>query len=161
MLHLSYTKMWLTLKGPHWVLKKGQSLQFLACNNLQEFKFYWSVENSVPLYYSVVCYEHNRDEIRSRLIGWLKNHDKSLEGVEGYRNLLKSYFDLVDENNDGKLDATEFREFIQANQSTDEVQYPCLLVCFPNRIETWSRNGGGGEERMGEKIVSEARWASG
>lgn len=68
----------------------------------------------------VVCYEHDRDEIRSRLIGWLKNQENLLEGVEGYRNLLKSYFDLMDENNDGKLDATEFREFVQANQSAEE-----------------------------------------
>jgi len=69
----------------------------------------------------VVCFELDRDEIRSRLIGWLKNQDQALEGLEGYRNLLKSYFELVDENNDGKLDATEFREFIQANQTADEV----------------------------------------
>jgi len=55
------------------------------------------------------------------LIGWLKNQDQALEGLEGYRNLLKSYFELVDENNDGKLDATEFREFILANQTADEV----------------------------------------
>ena len=69
----------------------------------------------------MVCYEHDRDEIRSRLIGWLKNQENLLEGVEGYRNLLKSYFDLMDENSDGKLDATEFREFVQANQSAEEV----------------------------------------
>ena len=66
----------------------------------------------------VVCYEHDRDEICSRLIGWLQNQDTSLRGVEGYTNLLKSYFDLVDENKDGTLDATGFRE---SNQSTDEV----------------------------------------
>jgi len=64
----------------------------------------------------VVCYKHDRDEIRSRLIGWLQNQDTSLKGVEGYKNLLKSYFDLVDENKNGKLDATEFREFVVANQ---------------------------------------------
>lgn len=69
----------------------------------------------------VVCYEHDRDEIRSRLIGWLQRQDTSLKGVEGYKNLLKFFFDLVDENKDGKLDATEFREFVAANQSADEV----------------------------------------
>ena len=74
----------------------------------------------------VVCYEHNRDEIRSRLIGWLQNQDTSLKGVEGYKILLKSYFDLVDENKDGKIDATEFREFVAANQSADEV-LPLLI----------------------------------
>ena len=77
----------------------------------------------------VVCYEHDRDEIRSRLIGWLQNQDISLKGVEGYKNLLKSYFDLVDENEDGKLDATEFREFVAANQSTDEV-LPLIDICL-------------------------------
>lgn len=81
------------------------------------------------LLYSVVCYEHDRDEIRSRLIGWLKNQENLLEGVEGYRNLLKSYFDLMDENNDGKLDATEFREFVQANQSTEEVLAVSTIGC--------------------------------
>ena len=68
-----------------------------------------------------MCYEHDRDELRGRLIGWLKNQDSLLEGIEGYSNLLQSYFDLMDENNDGRLDTTEFREFVQANQSTDEV----------------------------------------
>lgn len=77
----------------------------------------------------VVCYEHDRDEIRSRLIGWLQNQDISLKGVEGYKNLLKSYFHLVDENEDGKLDATEFREFVAANQSTDEV-LPLSDICL-------------------------------
>ena len=77
----------------------------------------------------VVCYEHDRDEIRSRLIGWLQNQDTSLKGVEGYKNLLKSYFHLVDENEDGKLDATEFREFVAANQSTDEV-LPLSDICL-------------------------------
>ena len=73
----------------------------------------------------VVCYEHDRDEIRSRLIGWLQNQDTSLKGVEGYKNLLKSYFDLVDENKDGKH-ATEFKEFVAAIQSADEV-LPLLI----------------------------------
>lgn len=77
----------------------------------------------------VVCYEHDRDEIRSRLMGWLQNQDISLKGVEGYKNLLKSYFHLVDENEDGKLDATEFREFVAANQSTDEV-LPLSDICL-------------------------------
>ena len=77
----------------------------------------------------VVCYEHDRDEIRSRLIGWLQNQDISLKGAEGYKNLLKSYFHLVDENEDGKLDATEFREFVAANQSTDEV-LPLSDICL-------------------------------
>ena len=77
----------------------------------------------------VVCYEHDRDEIRSRLIGWLQNQDMSLKRVEGYKNLLKSYFDLVDENEDGKLDATEFREFVAANQSADEV-LPLLIYVW-------------------------------
>lgn len=77
----------------------------------------------------VVCYGHDRDEIRSRLIGWLQNQDISLKGVEGYKNLLKSYFHLVDENEDGKLDATEFREFVAANQSTDEV-LPLSDICL-------------------------------
>ena len=78
---------------------------------------------------SVVCYEHDRDEIRSRLIGWLQNQDISLKGVEGYKNLLKSYFHLVDEKEDGKLDATEFKEFVAANQSTDEV-LPLSDICL-------------------------------
>ena len=75
----------------------------------------------------VVCYEHDRDEIRSRLIGWLQNRDISLKRVEGYKNFRKSY--LVDENEDGKLDATEFREFVAANQSTDEV-LPLSDICL-------------------------------
>lgn len=74
----------------------------------------------------VVCYEPDRDEIRSRLIGWLQRQDTSLKGVEGYKNLLKFFFDLVDKNKDGKLDATEFREFVAANQSADEV-LPLLI----------------------------------
>ncbi|XP_078379068.1 follistatin-related protein 1-like [Oculina patagonica] len=69
----------------------------------------------------VVCYEHDRDEVRSHLIGWLKNQNKSPEGSDGYRSLLQSYFDKVDENNDGKLDETEFREFVGANQSIAEI----------------------------------------
>lgn len=75
------------------------------------------------LCHSVVCYEHDRDEIRNHLIGWLKNQNKSPEELDGYRNLLQSYFDMVDENDDGKLDATEFREFVGANQSIAEVEW--------------------------------------
>lgn len=69
----------------------------------------------------IVCYEHDRDEIRNHLIGWLKNQNKSPELLNGYRNLLQSYFDMMDENDDGKLDATEFREFVSANQSVTEI----------------------------------------
>lgn len=69
----------------------------------------------------IVCYEHDRNEIRNHLIGWLKNQNKSPEQQDGYRKLLQSYFDMVDENDDGKLDATEFREFVGANQSIAEI----------------------------------------
>lgn len=79
----------------------------------------------ISLCHSVVCYEHDRDDMRDSLIGWLKVQNKSLEGVDSYRKLLQSYFDMVDENSDGKLDTTEFREFIGANQSVAEVW--CIL----------------------------------
>lgn len=60
------------------------------------------------------------------MIGWLKNQNKSPEVLDGYRNLLQSYFDMVDENDDGKLDATEFREFVSANQSVTEVKWTVI-----------------------------------
>ena len=88
----------------------------------------------------VVCFEHDRDEIRSRLIGWLQNQDTSLKGVEGYKNLLKFYFDLVDENKDGKLDATEFREFVAANQSADEVLPLMIYVWLGLADRYWCGN---------------------
>lgn len=69
----------------------------------------------------VVCYENDRNDVRSRLIGWLRNQEKLSEGLDGYRNLLQSYFDKVDENKDGKLDAAEFRDFVLANQSQAEM----------------------------------------
>ena len=72
-------------------------------------------------------------------MGWLQNQDISLKGVEGYKNLLKSYFHLVDENEDGKLDATEFREFVAANQSTDEV-LPLSDICLTFGLADRSRN---------------------
>lgn len=74
-----------------------------------------------PLFYSVVCLEDDRDEIHSRIIGWLKTQNNLLEGLQDYKNLLKSYFDLMDENSNGRLDAMEFKEFVQANQTAEKV----------------------------------------
>lgn len=78
--------------------------------------------SSVEVNYSkpVVCYENDRNDVRSHLIGWLQNQDKLSEGLGGYRHLLQSYFDKVDENKDGKLDVAEFRDFVLANQSQAE-----------------------------------------
>ena len=73
------------------------------------------------LCHSVVCYEDDREDIRSRLIGWLKTQNNLLEGVQDYNALVKSYFDKMDENSDGRLDAVEFREFVLANQTMEEV----------------------------------------
>ena len=101
----------------------------LYASSVYILKFICHLENISLINLLVVCYEHDRDEIRSRLIGWLQNQDISLKGVEGYKNLLKSYFHLVDENEDGKLDTTEFREFVAANQSTDEV-LPRSDICL-------------------------------
>ena len=101
----------------------------LYASNVYILKFICHLGNISLIDLLVVCYEHDRDEIRSRLIGWLQNQDISLKGVEGYKNLLKSYFHLVDVNEDRKLDATEFREFVAANQSTDEV-LPLSDICL-------------------------------
>lgn len=68
----------------------------------------------------VVCYEDDREDIRSRLIGWLKTQNNLLEGVQDYNALVKSYFDKMDENSDRRLDAVEFREFVLANQTMEE-----------------------------------------
>lgn len=68
-----------------------------------------------------MCYENDRNDVRSHLIGWLQNQDKLSEGLDGYRHLLQTYFDKVDENKDGKLDVAEFRDFVLANQSQAEV----------------------------------------
>lgn len=73
------------------------------------------------LFPSVVCLEDDRDDIRSRIIGWLRTQNNSLEGLQDYKNLLKSYFDLMDEDNNERLDAMEFKEFVQANQTAEMV----------------------------------------
>ena len=69
----------------------------------------------------VVCYEHDRDELRDHLIKWLQNQCESMDEIKCYRKLLRAYFNLVDKNNDGKLDSTEFTEFIKTNDSIGEV----------------------------------------
>lgn len=80
----------------------------------------------------VVCLEDDRDDIRSRIIGWLRTQNNSQEALQDYKNLLKSYFDLMDEDNNGRLDAMEFKEFVQANQTAEmdstEEEYENSLV---------------------------------
>ena len=73
------------------------------------------------LFPSVVCLEDDRDDVRSRIIGWLRTQNNSPEALQDYTNLLKSYFDLMDEDNNGRLDAMEFKEFVQANQTAEMV----------------------------------------
>ena len=74
-----------------------------------------------------MCYEREREDVRSRLIAWLKSQ-QGTQAVEGYNNLLRRYFEKLDKNNDTKLDAMEFLELIEANSTVEEVRGSKIVV---------------------------------
>ena len=77
--------------------------------------------SSFALTLSVACYEQDRDEMRRRLIDWMRVKDESREGMSGFRNLLRTFFDSMDKNKDGGLDSKEFTDLIKTNNSISEV----------------------------------------
>ena len=84
---------------------------------------------SFALTLSVACYEQDRDEMRRRLIDWLRVKDESREGMSGFRNLLRKFFDSMDKNKDGGLDSKEFTDLIKTNNSISEVGLDrCVLI---------------------------------
>ena len=65
---------------------------------------------------TVVCYEQNRNEMRSQLISWLRPPAGGSEDQNLWR-----YFHLMDKNKDGTLDSVQFTELMKRNRSISEV----------------------------------------
>jgi len=69
----------------------------------------------------VVCLEKDRNLIRQATIDWLKGQelDLAIEKIS-YKGLLKQYFDILDEDEDGALDTMEFMKLLERNETITE-----------------------------------------
>lgn len=70
---------------------------------------------------AVVCYEHNRDALRNRLIVWLKFQGEFVDESDGDHDIFKKYFDAMDEDKNAKLSRKEFSQLIKSNESVGQV----------------------------------------
>uniref|UniRef100_A0AAY4BNM9 Follistatin-related protein 1 n=1 Tax=Denticeps clupeoides TaxID=299321 RepID=A0AAY4BNM9_9TELE len=75
----------------------------------------------------VVCYVTNRNELRSRIIGWLQTEvvaDGWFSKGSNFSDIILKYFKTYD-NGDSQLDSAELLKFIQHNESAMDLHtYP-------------------------------------
>ena len=73
--------------------------------------------------------EKDRNLIRQATIDWLKGQelDLAIEKIS-YKGLLKQYFDILDEDEDGALDTMEFMKLLERNETITEVSHPLIVV---------------------------------
>lgn len=70
----------------------------------------------------VVCREKDRNEMRSKLLTWMKTVELGLETEgRGYKQMLKDLFLVLDENNDTKLDTMEFVKLLEGNETVSDI----------------------------------------
>lgn len=69
----------------------------------------------------VVCYEHNRDDLRNRLILWLKFQGEVVDESDGDHDIFKKYFDAMDEDKNAKLSRKEFAQLIKSNDTVAQM----------------------------------------
>ena len=70
----------------------------------------------------MVCREKDRDALRSKLLSWIEGINIGLEAEgKSHRDILKSLFMVLDENNDTMIDTMEFVKLLEGNESVSEV----------------------------------------
>jgi len=91
----------------------------------------------------MVCLEKDRNAIREGLIGWLKAEELEIKfETMSYKSILKQYFDILDDDQDGHLDTMEFMKLLEVNEtitetlSEDQMSNPILRgLCTDALIE--------------------------
>ena len=112
--------------------------QYQWCIFAHHNPVHWTVFcNFMTIYryfFVVVCREKDRNEMRSKLLTWMKTVEVGLETEgKGYKQMLKDLFLVLDENNDTKLDTMEFVKLLEGNETVSDVSvfsYLCLKILF-------------------------------